>query len=122
MISEQSNIREHFKNNNIYLVAWVDNQILGKLVFTTSDSNHGKMEIYIRQEFRRQGIGNELIKYLLTWSKKTKLKEIKLEVLEDNKPAINLYKKFGWQTENKDGKIYKIKEKNINSLIMTKLL
>lgn len=56
------------------------------------------LSIAIDKNFQRQGLGGELIKGFISEMKKRKVKEFKVIVGENLRPAINFYKKhgFGW--------------------------
>ena len=55
------------------------------------------MNIVVRKKYRRNGIGEKLLQELINLSMKKNLENIELEVNSNNKPAINLYKKFGFK-------------------------
>lgn len=122
---QEIEIKDHSRGNNVYLTAWDDNQIVGILIFTgglyQKNQHGGCFEILIRKESRGQGVGRQLIKQLLSWTKDNKIKRIEVEVWANNKPAIELYKKFGFKVEGTKVKAYKIKNKFINSLLMARL-
>jgi len=49
------------------------------------------------KEFRRQGIGEQLLEKLIVMLKEMQINQFVLEVLENNQPAINLYEKYGFK-------------------------
>jgi ribosomal protein S18 acetylase RimI-like enzyme len=49
------------------------------------------------KEFRRQGIGEQLLEKLIEMLKEMHINQFVLEVLENNQPAINLYEKYGFR-------------------------
>lgn len=51
----------------------------------------------IHPDFMRQGIGYQLMQSLIDYSRKQKMKAIRLDVVTDNLPAIQLYRKSGFQ-------------------------
>ncbi len=53
------------------------------------------------KEFRRKGIAENLLKELIDIFHKRNIKYFVLEVLENNEPAINLYKKYGFEITRK---------------------
>ena len=67
---------------------------------------------------RHQGIGSAMLQKLIDFSKNN-AKTITLELIEENPPAISLYKKFGFQIIGKREKYYNGKQA---ALIMTKYL
>lgn len=52
-------------------------------------------------EYRRQGIGKSIFKFLLPKLKKMGTEQMLLEVLSNNKKAINLYRKLGFKQTRK---------------------
>src|SRR5690554_574334 len=92
------------KENCIFLIAEVKEKIVGMLNFNASDRSRirhmGEFGISVLKEFWGQGIGSLLLKYLLEWSKETKIiRKINLKVREDNQRAIELYINFGFEKE-----------------------
>lgn len=83
--------------NSYYLVAKSNDEIVGfagiKLLADKADI----MNIAVKKTFRNQGIGSLLLKNLMQLSQEKKLTSIFLEVMEENYPAIHLYKKFGFK-------------------------
>lgn len=52
-------------------------------------------DLYVRPAYRKKGIGNELLKYLIDLAKSKNCGRVQWIVLEWNKPAIEFYKKIG---------------------------
>lgn len=104
--------------NSNYIVAKFNGQIIGfagtKVMVEESDI----MNIVVKKDFRNQGIGSLLLKELIDLSKKQNLTSITLEVMEENYPAIHLYKNFGFEQIGLRKNYYKDK----NGLIMKKSL
>lgn len=109
-------------SNSYYIVAKseneLENEIVGfagmKVVIDQSDI----MNIVTKKAYRNQGIGTILLKNLILLSKNLQLSSISLEVNEENKAAIYLYKKFGFQQTGFRKNYYQ----NKNGRIMTLLL
>ncbi len=57
------------------------------------------MNIAVNKEFRRTGYGSKMLKYLIRRTKELGKTELLLEVNENNTPAIELYKKFGFSID-----------------------
>lgn len=64
------------------------------------------MNIAIRKNLRRKGIGKSLVYKMIKDIEKTNAKEIYLEVRINNEPAINLYKKMGFKIERIERNYY----------------
>lgn len=54
------------------------------------------MNIVVKKDFRKNGIGSILLESLINFSQNIKLKTITLEVNENNISAISLYNKFSF--------------------------
>ena len=58
-------------------------------------------ELYIRPDKRRQGIGTAALTFLNTACQTLDICQLQLEVKNDNPGAIALYKKVGFQAQNR---------------------
>jgi RimJ/RimL family protein N-acetyltransferase len=120
-------IREIRNRKSLIIVAQVNEKIVGMahLVRGKYKKNRhvGFLGISILKSFRRMGIGTAMMNYILEWAKKQEdLEKISLTVFSTNKPAINLYHKFGFVSEGISKKQYKIEGKSIDDVIMGKFL
>ncbi|MBE6738356.1 MAG: ribosomal-protein-alanine N-acetyltransferase [Ruminococcaceae bacterium] len=77
-------------------------------------------DIAVLPSERKKGIANLLMQALITEALERDLQFITLEVREGNTPAINLYKKFGFEPMGKRPKYYK--DPVEDALLMTKNL
>ena len=59
-------------------------------------------DLYIKPEYRGQGIGSRVLDRIINLAKETGCHKIRWQVLEWNTPAINLYKKAGAQVGSPD--------------------
>lgn len=79
--------------------------ILGKEIVGTCDisriggrSRHvGKLGLMVDRNFRREGIGQFLLEYILGKAGKIDIKMATLDCFANNEPALSLYQKFGFQ-------------------------
>ncbi|PAB60267.1 GNAT family N-acetyltransferase [Anaeromicrobium sediminis] len=106
------------KDNAIFIVAEIEGKIVGNLSFSGGGrpriAHTGEMGVSVLKDYWGQGIGTELIKYLIHWSKESNIiKKINLRVRTDNVSGIGLYKKLGFVEEGSikrdfftDGKFY----------------
>lgn len=104
--------------NSSYLIARMDDEIIGfagiKVVLDEADI----MNIVIKKNYRNQGVGTLLLENLISLAKRLNLKSLSLEVSEKNLPAIHLYQKFGFESLGVRKNYYQDK----NGIIMTKKL
>jgi RimJ/RimL family protein N-acetyltransferase len=90
--------------NNIYLVAMLDNKIVGTLHFGAGNRarvrHSGELGMSVLQRYWGQGIGALLLESLISWAKGTNIiKKINLRVRSDNERAVQLYKRKGFALE-----------------------
>ena len=104
--------------NSSYLIARMNDEIIGfagiKVVLDEADI----MNIVIKKNYRNQGIGTLLLKNLISLAKSLNSNSLSLEVSEKNLPAIHLYQKFGFESLGVRKNYYQDK----NGIIMTKKL
>ena len=67
----------------------------------------------VKKEYRRKGIGTEILRFLIEKAKELGYSEISIGVDKDNIAALNLYRKMGFDTiikedEDEYGKFYKL--------------
>ena len=56
--------------------------------------------IGIDEKYRRNGVGTQLINYIIDLAKKEKCTDLQLSVNEENTEAIKLYEKIGMRVKN----------------------
>ena len=102
--------------NSQYLVAKLNNEIIGfagiKIIIDEADI----MNIVTKKAYRNQGIGTLLLNEIISLCQKLNLNSISLEVNEINKSAIHLYKNFGFEKVGNRKNYYN----NSNAILMTK--
>ena len=83
----------------------------------------GKFGITVRKPYWNLGIGNVLLECIVDWAKNTGvIRKIDLRVRTDNKSAIKLYKKYGFQQEGIIKRHFYIEDKFYDCLQMGLLL
>ena len=53
--------------------------------------------MFVKKEYRGKGVGKRIIKELLGWFKKNKVKDIRLQVYQNNTSSIGFYRKCGFK-------------------------
>ncbi len=95
--------RESFEkevSNNIatYLVAKIDNKVVGYIgVWQVLDEGH-ITNVAVHREYRGQKIGDKLVQAMVDICKKNEIVAMTLEVRVSNLVAQNLYKKYGFES------------------------
>ena len=86
-------------SNNLakYLVAKIDNNVVGYVgIWFVVDEGH-ITNVAVHEDYRGQKIGDQLIKELVQVCKNNKIISMTLEVRASNVVAQNLYKKYGFK-------------------------
>ena len=92
------------KENALFIIAEVKGKIVGNLNFTGGPRQRnchvGEFGVSVLRQYWGNCIGEELIKYLVIWSKNSNIiRKINLKVRSDNLRGIHIYKKFGFLDE-----------------------
>jgi L-amino acid N-acyltransferase YncA len=92
------------QDNSIILLTEIDDKIMGIASINSSTKSRykhvGEFGIVIAQDYCHLGLGNQILDYLITWSKSNGITtKISLVTSQDNYNALELYKKVGFQIE-----------------------
>ena len=77
--------------------------------------------VFIEPEFQQKGVASNLLSAVIEHSKKY-VEQILLTVADDNKSAIHLYKKFGFETYGIETKAMKDNGKYIDEILMKRFI
>ena len=111
--------KEFSTNPYLKIITYVEkDKIIGFLLYSLIYDRIEIEQFEVITKERGKGIGDKLLKYLIEKYQDTDIKNITLEVKEDNIIAINLYKKYGFKNVSTREKYYD----GINGLLMEKTL
>ena len=111
--------KEFSTNPYLKIITYVEkDKIIGFLLYSLIYDRIEIEQFEVITKERGRGIGDKLLKYLIEKYKDSDIKNITLEVKEDNIIAINLYKKYGFKNVSTREKYYD----GINGLLMGKTL
>ena len=105
--------------NSMYIVAKLNNQIVGFAGIWFSVDDIHITNIVVKKNCRNQKIGSLMFNNLIELCENRTLKSITLEVNSNNIPAQKLYQKFGFKNVGIRKKYYNNTE---DAIIMTKTL
>ena len=123
-----SHLKKIKEAKGVFLTAEAENKLAGNTEITLNEgrqSHIGMLGISIRKDYRGIGLGKYLMKEIIKLAKKElkpKPKIIRLGVFPTNKPALALYKKFGFKVVARIPKQIQYKGKLIDEIIMLKEL
>lgn len=110
---------EFYTNPYLKILTYeINNNIVGFILYSLIYDRIEIEQFEVTTKERRKGIGAKLLNYLIKKYQDTKIKNITLEVKEDNVVAINLYKKYGFKKVSIREKYYD----GINGLLLEKTL
>lgn len=110
--------QELISDTSHFIVVKDTNQnILGFAGFKVILDEADIMNIVVKKDLRQNKIGHFLLENLLIYIKEFNINTVTLEVNENNIPAINLYKKFGFETIGLRKKYYNNTD---NAILMLK--
>ncbi len=82
-----------------YLVAKDGDTVIGCAGLRNMCGDSDITNVFVKKEYRRRGIAEEMLKKLMTDSGKIGARNFTLEVRVSNKPAIRLYEKLGFKPD-----------------------
>ncbi len=97
--------------DSIMLLAKADGKIIGDASVSRLPrrmSHRGEFCIAVAKEYWNRGIGSRLLEEILAFARKNSFEVLDLQVRSDNKPAICLYEKFGFQKTGTHPAFFKI--------------
>ncbi len=98
--------------NRLVFIYKIDGKFIGEgaLVFDTGDPDYTAPErrvyvsrMIVRKEYRNQGIGGEILEFLIEKAKEMGFSEMTIGVDKDNVNALHLYEKYGFTEVLFDG-------------------
>ena len=94
-------------NDCRYLVAELDNKIVGQTMLTSewSDWRNGVIwwmqSVYVNPDYRKRGVFQSILKYIENLAEKTpEVKALRLYVMDDNQIARRAYQNLGIKNSN----------------------
>jgi L-amino acid N-acyltransferase YncA len=97
--SRRQGFRRYMKSKKHYwIVAEENKEIIGFGQAWIKNKDTGITEsVYVDKKYRKKGIGNKIMKELIKWLKKQKLKYIESSCFIENKPSYKLHEKLGFK-------------------------
>ena len=104
--SEKSVAPELDNPLSLWLIAEADGVVAGYVGSQTVLDSADMMNLAVSQDFRRQGIGEQLVNSLTEALAEKGVKTLLLEVRISNEPAKQLYQKLGFEIVGKRPRYY----------------
>ena len=106
--------------------AYYKNKIIGLATLTQENgikfSHKASLSsVFIEPEFQKKGVASILLSAIIEYSEKH-VEQILLTVADDNKPAIHLYKKFGFETYGIETQAMKVNGQYTDEILMKRFI
>ena len=95
------------------IIGWgavLEENLIGFLLVQWSDDQADIIEIVVDQSHRRRGVGCKLLQACEVFFKEKGVREVFLEVLEENRPACSFYKALGFKDFGRRPDYYRTQE------------
>jgi ribosomal-protein-alanine N-acetyltransferase len=102
-----------------YLVLEINKKVNGYIGLWITPDGADVINFYVDKEYQGRGFGKKLLKFAIDLCTMSKVKQISLEVRENNEVAIALYEKMGFKFSHKRERYY---SDNTDALVMIKEL
>lgn len=116
------NFTDCLRNNYYCLIQEVKKEVSGFAIQAISLEETHLLNIGIREQFRKKGLGQDLLNEIVFASRAMGSRKIFLEVRISNKPAIELYYKSGFKKVSLRKNYYRLPEGREDALVMVKKL
>ncbi len=124
--SLRERIRSSLGNRSLWLVAQVDGQLAGWLElhrFPNRRMEHvATLTIAVGGRFRRRGVASSLLEEAFGWARSVGVSKITLNVRANNRAAISLYERFGFEHEGRERQQIRTDTGFEDNLVMAKFL
>ncbi len=121
-----NNIEAVINNGDICYIAVMDDKIIGYIIAVRDKfirTRHiANVVIGILEEYCNKGIGYALFQEIFNWAKISNIKKLELTVITENKRAVSLYNKLGFETEGIRKKSTFINGKYFDDFYMAKII
>jgi RimJ/RimL family protein N-acetyltransferase len=117
----------HESDKAIMLLALGGGQLVGELTLRAISprpqvSHVATLGMSVKSDWRRKGVGRELLEAALEWAPSAGLKRIELYVYARNAPAIALYERFAFAHEGRRRNYIREGTEYVDDLVMARWL
>ncbi len=104
------------------IVAADGDHVVGRLSLSRDPhpaSRHvADLGLMVAESHRRRGIGNQLLKEAVAWSRSVGVEKLELHVFPWNEPALRLYESFGFEREGYRRQHYARGDELVDAILM----
>ncbi len=114
----EETLKSAYETGTRFFVCESEGKVLGYVGLSAILDEGYITNVAVFPEYRKNGVGSALLRYLFDFARQNALSFISLEVRESNFDAISLYEKFDFSIEGKRKNFYTAPQED--ALIMTK--
>jgi RimJ/RimL family protein N-acetyltransferase len=107
---------------SLVALADVGGRVVGMVTLASYEASKAahlrNLGISVLRGYRNTGVGSALMGYAVAWARSNGVRKITLGVFSSNPSAIRLYQKFGFETEGRLKKQFRIKGEYVDELLM----
>ena len=104
---QQIDQKIQFPDYHISLITEHNEQVIGYgEIQKDPEKKNGELNIHLHQDYHGVGLGTSMMIILLKDATEQQLHQINLQVAADNRPAVRLFRKFGFQHQKTTKKMY----------------
>lgn len=125
VLEMENNIDSTISSGSIIYIL-EEEEICGYVLASRGRANKNKHSAYIvigiLEKTCNKGYGRKLLTKIEQWAKINMVTRLELTVMENNKPALALYKKMGYEIEGRKVNSLKMKGEFVNEFYMGKII
>lgn len=88
---------DYLAENGFTIIAEKEDRIIGHLVIVPTEKNEVDLTIFVHQNYQNLGLGQEMMKLIIDFCRKSGFDAITLVTERTNARAIHVYKKLGFE-------------------------
>ncbi len=88
-------------DRSVRYVAVADGVVVGSLGMDLRPYNVADLGMFVQRQWRGRGVGTALIEAGISWARSVGAHKVALQLWPHNRPALALYRKFGFEQEGR---------------------
>ena len=125
--SQRAYIERLDREHNLFLVATVNEQIVGILalldfLLCSTPEPALSVGVHIVRDWRGRGIGSSMLRYAMRWAKEHDYPRLEADIFTTNERSLHLFEKAGFREDTCRRRSVRVGVQQINEIILAKSL